>query len=106
MYRLLCITAHPDDEAGAFGGTLALYADRGVEVPVVCLTAGTPPRNRGARATAEELAELRTAEFRASCAYLGIRHGEVLGYPDSRLHRANFAAVAAELVFRISQLVP
>ena len=106
MLRLLCITAHPDDEAGAFGGTLALYADRGVEVAVVCLTAGTAARNRGSARTDEELAELRTAEFRASCAYLGIRHGEVLGYPDSRLHRANFAEVVGELVFRIRQLRP
>ena len=106
MLRLLCITAHPDDEAGAFGGTLALYADRGVEVAVVCLTAGTAARNRGSARTDEELAELRTAEFRASCAYLGIRHGELLAYPDSRLDRANFAEVVGELVLRVRQLRP
>ena len=31
MLKLLCVTAHPDDEAGAFGGTLLLYHERGVE---------------------------------------------------------------------------
>ena len=31
MLRLLCFTAHPDDEAGSFGGTLLRYAERGVE---------------------------------------------------------------------------
>src|SRR3974377_1644822 len=106
MYRLLCITAHPDDEDGAFGGTLALYAERGVEVSVVCLTAGTAARNRGDARNDEELAELRTAEFQASCAFLGIRHGEVLRYPDSKLDRANSADVVGELVLRIRRLRP
>ncbi len=47
MLKLLCVTAHPDDEAGAFGGTLLLYHERGVETSVVCMTAGTAARNRG-----------------------------------------------------------
>ena len=42
--RLLCITAHPDDEAGGFGGTLLQYAERGVETHVVCLTPGQAAR--------------------------------------------------------------
>jgi LmbE family N-acetylglucosaminyl deacetylase len=106
MFRLLCITAHPDDEAGAFGGTLALYADRGVEVSVVCLTAGTAARNRGSARTDEELAALRTAEFRASCELLGIKHGEVMSYPDGKLERANFYEVVGELVARIRTTRP
>ncbi|HVG91815.1 MAG TPA: PIG-L family deacetylase, partial [Alphaproteobacteria bacterium] len=40
MLRLLCFTAHPDDEAGGFGGTLLRYAERGVETHVICLTPG------------------------------------------------------------------
>jgi len=106
MFRLLCITAHPDDEAGAFGGTLALYADRGVDVSVVCLTAGTAAKNRGSARTDEELAKLRTAEFQTSCAYLGIHHGEVLRYPDSKLDRANFHEVVGDAVLRIRRLRP
>src|SRR5271169_1680195 len=78
MRKLLCITAHPDDEAGAFGGTLLLYHERGVETVVVCMTAGTAARNRGTARTNEELAELRRAEFAASCKMLGVTHGEVL----------------------------
>ncbi|MBA3915662.1 MAG: PIG-L family deacetylase, partial [Acidobacteriales bacterium] len=41
MLRLMVITAHPDDEAASFGGTLRTYADRGVETCVLCLTPGT-----------------------------------------------------------------
>jgi LmbE family N-acetylglucosaminyl deacetylase len=106
MFRLLCITAHPDDESGAFGGTLALYAERGVEVHLVCLTAGTAARNRGAAQTDDELAELRKAELLLSCEYLGIRTCEVLHYPDSKLDRANFYEVVGELVARIRRIRP
>jgi LmbE family N-acetylglucosaminyl deacetylase len=106
MFRLLCITAHPDDEAGAFGGTLSLYAERGVDVSVVCLTAGTAARNRGNARSDEELARLRTEEFKASCKFLGVAHCEVLGYPDSKLDRANFYEVVGELVLRIRKVRP
>lgn len=106
MFRLLCITAHPDDEAGAFGGTISLYAERSVEVSVICLTAGTAARNRGAAQSDDELARLRTVEFQASCKFLGVAHGEVLGYPDSKLDRANFYEVVGQLVQRIRKLRP
>src|SRR5271167_3505038 len=106
MLRLLCVTAHPDDEAGAFGGTLLLYHERGVETSVICLTAGTAARNRGAARTDDELAELRRAEFAASCKLLNVSHCEVLDFPDSKLDRTDFYQVAGELVLRIRQLRP
>ncbi|MBE3068458.1 MAG: PIG-L family deacetylase, partial [Chloroflexi bacterium] len=33
---LLAVLAHPDDESFGMGGTLALYAARGVDVHLVC----------------------------------------------------------------------
>lgn len=106
MFRLLCVTAHPDDEAGAFGGVLLLYGERGVETSVVCLTAGTAAKNRGTARTNEELAELRTAELKASCKFLGVSHCEVLNFPDSQLDHANFYEVVGELVARMRRLRP
>ena len=38
--RLLCITAHPDDESLGFGGTLARYAAEGVETTLAVATRG------------------------------------------------------------------
>ncbi len=38
--RLLAVYAHPDDESFGSGGTLALYASRGVAVSLVCATRG------------------------------------------------------------------
>ena len=106
MLKLLCITAHPDDEAGAFGGTLLLYAERGVETSVVCLTAGTAARNRGTARSNEELAQLRRAEFAASCKVLKVARGEVLDYSDSKLDRADLYHVVGDMVLRIRQLRP
>ena len=106
MRKLLCITAHPDDEAGAFGGTLLLYAERGVETSVICLTEGTAARNRGAATTDAELAALRRAEFADSCKVLGIQHGEVLNYPDGKLDRVDLYQAVGDLVLRIRQLRP
>ena len=106
MLRLLCVTAHPDDEAGAFGGTLLLYHERGVETSVLCLTAGTAARNRGTARTDDELAALRRAEFAASCQLLNVSRYEVLNYPDSKLDRTDFYAVVGTLVQRIRQIRP
>jgi len=106
MFRLLCITAHPDDESGAFGGTLALYADRGVEIHLVCLTAGTAARNRGTARSDDELAELRRAELLLSCEHLGIRFCEVMHYQDSKLDHSDFYEVVGVLVEKIRRIRP
>ena len=106
MFRLLCITAHPDDEAGGFGGTLALYAERGVETSVVCLTAGTAAKNRGGAKTDAELAEMRARELGDSCRLLGVKHWEILGYQDAHLDRTNLYEVVGELVKRIREIRP
>lgn len=106
MLKLLCITAHPDDEAGAFGGTLLYYHDRGVETSVICLTEGTAARNRGTSTSPEELAQLRRAEFAESLKVLQISHGEVLSYQDGRLDRADLYETVGELVLRIRKIRP
>lgn len=106
VHRLLCITAHPDDEAGGFGGTLALYAERGVEISVVCLTAGTAARNRGGAKTDAELAEMRTRELGDSCRLLGVEHWEVLGYQDGHLAEAELPKVVGDLVKRMREFRP
>jgi LmbE family N-acetylglucosaminyl deacetylase len=106
MLKLLCVTAHPDDEAGAFGGTLLLYHERGVETHVICLTAGTAARNRGTARSNDELAALRRAELAASCKLLKIKHCEVLDYTDGQLNRTDFYRAVEELTRRIRQLRP
>ncbi len=106
MLKLLCITAHPDDEAGAFGGTLLLYHDRRVETHVICMTAGTAARNRGTARSNEELAALRRAEFAASCKLLNVSRCEVLDYLDGQLNRTDLYHAVEDLTRRMRQIRP
>ena len=106
MLRLMCITAHPDDEAGGFGGTLLGYAERGVETSVVCLTPGQAATNRGEARSDQELAELRRHEFAASCAILKVSKPMILNYPDGQLYRQELNRVVYDLTMRIREFRP
>ncbi len=106
MLRLLCVTAHPDDEAGGFGGSLLLYRARQVETHVICLTPGQAATHRGRARSEQELAQMRRREFQASCEILQVSHGEVLDYPDGALDRVEVPRLAADLVQRIRRIRP
>lgn len=106
MLRLLCITAHPDDEAGSFGGTLLHYGRLGVETHVICLTPGQAATHRGGTKSDEELAQMRRHEFADSCKLLRVAGGTVLDYPDAKLDRENFYTTVADLTQRIRQIRP
>ncbi len=81
---LLAIFAHPDDESFGPGGTLALYAQRGVRVDLVCATRGEagdlPPDFTN---PFPSLAELREHELRCAARQLGLHQVHLLGYRDS-----------------------
>jgi LmbE family N-acetylglucosaminyl deacetylase len=106
MLRLLCVTAHPDDEASSFGGSLLQAQDRGFETFVVCLTAGEAATHRGGAATDEDLAAMRRKEFDAACKHLRVTEGRILGLPDGKLDRQEFFDVVGELSRWIRRLRP
>lgn len=105
-YRLMCITSHPDDESGAFGGALLMAHAAGVETTVICLTEGQAASNRGDASSSDELAQLRRAEFAAAGEVLGVTRGEVLHFPDGKLSRHDPTELIAVLVERIRQWRP
>ena len=86
---LLCVHAHPDDEASSTGGVLAAYSAQGIRTVVVTCTngefgdapGGLKPGQNGH--DEEEVARQRLAELRESCAILGVTDLELLGYHDS-----------------------
>jgi LmbE family N-acetylglucosaminyl deacetylase len=104
--KLMCVTAHPDDECYAFGGALALAADRGVETYVVCLTDGQAATNRGDAADGEALGRMRREEFRASCEVLGVTHCELMNYSDAQLEFVDLSRASRELVMRMRRFKP
>jgi LmbE family N-acetylglucosaminyl deacetylase len=81
---LLAVLAHPDDESFGMGGTLALYAQQGVTVHLVCATRGEagemdPEFMEGY----QSIAERREAELRCAADKLGLAGVDFLGYRDS-----------------------
>jgi LmbE family N-acetylglucosaminyl deacetylase len=104
--KLMCVTAHPDDECFAFGGALALAAERGIETYVICLTDGQAATNRGDAATGEALGKVRREEFHRSCEVLGVTHHELMDYQDARLEFVEFSAAAGRLVEQIRRFKP
>ena len=106
MLRMMVVTAHPDDEASSFGGSLRLYRERGVETCVVCLTAGQAATHRGGARNDQELGAMRRKEFAAACEVLKVSRGIVLDYPDGQLHRLEMQRVVSDLTLRIREFRP
>jgi LmbE family N-acetylglucosaminyl deacetylase len=106
MLRLMVITAHPDDEAASFGGSLRVYHDRGIETCVLCLTPGQAATYRGGAQSDQELAALRRKEFAASCEILRVSRAIVLDYPDGQLHRLELYKVVCELTRQVREFRP
>lgn len=81
---VLSVLAHPDDESFGMGGTLALYAQRGVAVHLVCATRGEvgevePEILKGF----DSVADLRENELRCAAGILGLAGVHFLDYRDS-----------------------
>ncbi len=106
MLRLMCVTAHPDDEAGGFGGTLLKYRSAGVETSVVCLTPGQAATHRGGAKSDQELAEMRKKEFAAACGILKVSRPIILDYPDGQLYLQNINRVVYALTLEIRKFRP
>lgn len=102
----MCVTAHPDDEAGGFGGSLRLYHDRGVETCVVCLTSGQAATNRGNARSDSELSAIRRKEFAAACEILKVDLPIILDYPDGQLYRQDLHKVVGDLTMYTRKFRP
>ena len=81
---LLSVLAHPDDESFGMGGTLAKYAQEGVDVQLICATRGEagevgPEYMDGF----SSVAQLRESELQCAIEQLGITAVHLLDYRDS-----------------------
>lgn len=111
---LLAVLAHPDDESFGMGGTLALYARRGVAVHLICATRGevgeVPP---GMLEGFQSIGDLREHELRCAASQLGLTEVHFLGYRDSGMagspqntHPGALAATPVdEVAARVTRLV-
>lgn len=111
---LLSVLAHPDDETFGMGGTLALYARRGVSVHLVCGTRGEAgdvdePYLQGYYSIAERReAELRCAAMKLGLAgvhFLGYRDSGMPGTPDNQHPQALIVAPLEEVATKIARTI-
>jgi len=81
---ILAVLAHPDDESFGLGGTLALYAHRGVDTYLICATRGEAGTvDEGHLDGFKDIAGKRTAELDCAASILGLKAVYYLGYRDS-----------------------
>ena len=87
MARLLCVHAHPDDEASKGAPTVARYVDDGHEAYLVCATGGEEGdilnKAMDRPEVRENLAEIRAEELNRSVKAIGYHELLWLGYRDS-----------------------
>ena len=101
--RILCVIAHPGDEAFGPSGTLALLAKK-YEVHLVCLTDGASDKRfhpLGAKVKA-----VRAKELQRSAGILGIKKVHFLDYGDGSLCDNLYHEVADGLQKLVNQLHP
>ncbi len=107
-YRLLCVLAHPDDESLGFGGTLAKYAQEGVETYVVTATRGERGRygDEPVSPGPEVVGRARERELRDAAMELGVREVIFLDYHDGDVDRVPAAEAAEKIAMHIRRIKP
>lgn len=81
---IIVVFPHPDDEAFAAAGTLAMYIEGGAKVTYACLTLGEMGRNMGIPPFANRvtLPQIRKKELEESVKAIGIQDLRMLGFHD------------------------
>jgi LmbE family N-acetylglucosaminyl deacetylase len=107
---LLAVLAHPDDETFGMGGTLALYARRGVQVYLICATRGEVGQMDPAlMAGFDSVASRREMELRCAAEKLGLAGVFFLDYRDSGMpgtpDNAHPQALAAQPLDEVARRV-
>jgi LmbE family N-acetylglucosaminyl deacetylase len=92
---IVCIFAHPDDEAFGPGGTIALLSKKN-DLYILCATKGEAGKNRH---TDKEtpLQRLRSNELKASAMILGVKKVQFLNYIDGSLSNSLYHKLAKSI---------
>ncbi|HUV15476.1 MAG TPA: PIG-L family deacetylase [Pelolinea sp.] len=116
---LLAVVAHPDDETFGMGGTLAYYANSGVDVHLICATRGEVGEVASEMLVGyKSVGDLREHELCCAADELGLKEVHFLGYRDSGMQgspenqhknalvQAPVNKVAREIAHLIRQIKP
>jgi LmbE family N-acetylglucosaminyl deacetylase len=103
--QMLLIFAHPDDESFALGGTIAKYAEQGVNITLVTATKGEAGKAAGI-CKPEELGSIREQELMRAAEILKIKEVIFLGYRDKEVPMAPPLEIVEKLVRIIRKIRP
>jgi LmbE family N-acetylglucosaminyl deacetylase len=84
LRRILCISAHPDDNEFTIAGSVARWAREGREVAFCLVTTGGAGVNEHTPSS-DGLIPIREKETRAAARILGVKELILLGYADGTL---------------------
>lgn len=100
---ILCVIAHPDDEAFGPSGTLTLLAQKH-DVQIVCVTDGESDIRFHPKGGS--LAAIRDEELRASAAVIGVKEVHFLHFKDGSLCNNLYHEVAEKLTNLCKKIHP
>lgn len=103
MKTVVCIFAHPDDEAFGPGGTIALLAKK-QPVYIICVTDGNAGQNSSK--ARRDLGVVRKEELKRSAKTLGVKKVFFLGYNDGCLCNSQYHEIADKVKSIVSELTP
>jgi LmbE family N-acetylglucosaminyl deacetylase len=98
--RLTVIAPHPDDETLGAGGTIARFADRGVEVSVLIVSGHLPPLYP------PEAFEVTRAEAERALKVLGVHRWEFLQIPATMVHEVPVAELNGKITHFVRETNP
>jgi LmbE family N-acetylglucosaminyl deacetylase len=101
MKSVVCIFAHPDDEAFGPSGTIALLAKKH-PVYIICVTNGDAGKNSSK--AKKELGIIRKEEVESSAKILGVKKVFFLGYKDGCLCNSIYHEMAEKIIKIVTDL--
>src|SRR3989344_5880847 len=99
--KLVCVFAHPDDEAFGPGGTIAKYSQTH-NVYILCATKG----EAGNLKHKQNIANIREQELLESARILGVQEVKFLGFIDGKLSNSNYHALAGKIKSYLEKIRP
>jgi LmbE family N-acetylglucosaminyl deacetylase len=102
MQKVLCVFAHPDDEAFGPGGTIALWAKQGKQINLLCITKGEAGMNN----SDGDICDIRTKELKSSAKILGIEKIEHLDYLDGEIGNKAMIEIEKHIINKINAYQP
>jgi len=103
MKTVVCVFAHPDDEALGPSGTIAQLA-KSHNIYILCATKGEGQKTTGAEK--KELGEIRKNELLESARILGIKKVFFLNFKDGHLCNSIYHSLAKKVQDKVEKLKP